>query len=147
MRFSSIRSCAALAGLIVAAALAAPAPASADDQKPVAESNESPYIALDPMPISIIRDGVDRGMLVVEIGIDAKTMDERKIAEDQMPRLLDLYIQVLNLYASRDLTLHYPPDAEVIHKRLQQATDEILGNGKAVLLMRQLLVRRRSPPS
>jgi hypothetical protein len=61
-----------------------------------------------------------------------------------MPRLVDLYIQVLNHYASRDLMLHHSPDAEVIRKRLQEATDEILGADKAVVLMRQLLVRRKS---
>jgi hypothetical protein len=132
-----------LFGLCAIASLCGPVPArAAADTKSTAESKDSPFIAIDPMPVSIIRDGAEHGMLVVEIGIDSKTMDERKVAEYQMPRLMDLYIQVLNLYASRDLQLHYPPDAEVIRNRLQEATDEILGPAKAVVLMRQLMVRR-----
>jgi hypothetical protein len=133
-----------LATALLAVAILAGPPARADEKKDSAESSASPYFALDPMPISIIRDGVGRGMLVVEVGIDAKTLDERKTAEYLMPRLTDLYIQVLNLYASRDLFLHHPPDAEVIDKRLQEATDEILGPGKGVVLLRQLLVRRKT---
>jgi len=125
------------------AALLAAATARAGEASESAESSQSPYFAVDPIPISIIRDGSGRGMLVVEIGIDAGTLDERKKAEEVMPRLTDLYIQVLNLYASRDLVLHHSPDAEVIKKRLQQATDEILGEKKGVVLLRQLMVRRK----
>ena len=125
------------------AALLAAATARAGEASESAESSQSPYFAVDPIPISIIRDGSGRGMLVVEIGIDAGTLDERKKAEEVMPRLTDLYIQVLNLYASRDLVLHHSPDAEVIKKRLQQATDEILGAKKGVVLLRQLMVRRK----
>jgi hypothetical protein len=60
-----------------------------------------------------------------------------------MPRLTDLYIQVLNLYASRDLVLNHSPDAETIRKRLQEATDQVLGGKKGVVLLRQLMVRRK----
>lgn len=122
---------------------AATAAGASPEAKESAESSQSPYVALEPIPISIIRDGAGRGMLVVEIGIDAGTLDERKEAERLMPRLTDLYIQVLNLYASRDLVLHHSPDAEVIRKRLQQATDEILGAKKGIVLLRQLMVRRK----
>jgi hypothetical protein len=83
-------------------------------------------------------------MLIVEVGIDAGTLDERKETERLMPRLTDLYIQVLNLYASRDLALNHPPDAEAIRNRLQAATDRVLGSKKGVVLFRQLLVRRKS---
>ena len=114
------------------------------EAKEEAESSQSPYMALDPIPVAIIRDGAGRGMLVVEFGIDAGTLDERKETERLMPRLTDLYIQVLNLYASRDLALNHSPDAEIIRTRLQQATDQILGAKKGVVLFRQLLVRRKS---
>jgi len=113
------------------------------EAKEDAESSQSPYLALDPLPISIIRDGGGRGMLIVEFGIDSGTLEERKEAERLMPRLTDLYIQVLNLYASRDLVLNHSPDAETIRNRLQEATDEILGDKKGVVLLRQLLVRRK----
>ncbi len=94
------------------------------------------------MPISIIRDGMGKGILVVEIGIDGKTMDERQQVEHMIPRLQDLYIRVLNLYASRDLHIHQPANAALIKTRLQMATDVVLGPGKAVVLMRQVLERR-----
>ncbi len=124
------------------AALCAVTASHASEAKESAESSQSPYFAVDPIPVSIIRDGASRGMLVVEVGLDAGTLDERKQAEEQMPRLTDLYIQVLNLYASRDLAMHHSPDAEVIRKRLQEATDQILGAKKCTLLLRQLMIRR-----
>lgn len=105
-------------------------------------SSNTPYFILDPMPISIIRDGAGKGILVVEIGLDAKTMPGREAAEHMVPRLRDLYIRVLNLYASRDLHIHQPADAGLIKRRLQMATDEILGPDKAVVLLRQVLERR-----
>jgi len=128
----------------LAALCAATAAIASPEAKEDAESSQSPYVALDPIPVPIIRDGAGRGMLVVEFGIDAGTLDERKEAERLMPRLTDLYIQVLNLYASRDLMLNHPPDAETIGKRLQAATDQILGAKKGIVLFRQLLVRRKS---
>ena len=132
-----------LAPMLGFAALCAATAAPASEATDKAESSQSPYVALDPIPVPIIRDGTGRGMLVVEFGIDAGTLDERKEAERLMPRLTDLYIQVLNLYASRDLPLNHPPDAETIRNRLQEATDQILGSKKAIVLFRQLLVRRR----
>lgn len=128
---------------LAAICAASAANASEAESKESAESSQSPYFAVDPIPVSIIRDGSSRGMLVVEVGIDAGTLDERKQAEEQMPRLTDLYIQVLNLYASRDLVIHRSPDAEVIRKRLQEATDQILGAKKGVVLLRQLMIRRK----
>lgn len=127
----------------VMALCAATAALASPEAKEDAESSQSPYVALNPIPVPIIRDGSSRGMLIVEFGIDAGSLDERKEAERLMPRLTDLYIQVLNLYASRDLVLNHSPDAEIIRKRLQEATDQILGAKKGVVLFRQLLVRRK----
>jgi hypothetical protein len=132
----------ALFGL--AALCAATAASASPEDKESAESSASPYVVLDPIPISIIRDGSGRGMLLVEFGIDAGTLNERKETERLMPRLTDLYIQVLNLYASRDLVLNHSPDAETIRKRLQEATDQVLGGKKGVVLMRQLMIRRKN---
>ncbi|MFO1187802.1 MAG: hypothetical protein U1E87_10370 [Alphaproteobacteria bacterium] len=105
-------------------------------------SSNTPYFILDPMPISIIRDAAGKGILVVEIGLDAKTMSGREEVEHMVPRLRDLYIRVLNLYTSRDLHIHQPANARLIRSRLQMATDETLGKNKAVVLLRQVLERR-----
>lgn len=105
-------------------------------------SSSTPYFILDPLPISIIRDGMGKGILVVEIGLDAKSMPGRHEVEHMVPRLRDLYIRVLNLYTSRDLHIHEPADAKLIKKRLQMATDTVIGPDKAVVLLRQVLERR-----
>lgn len=107
-----------------------------------AAGSNTPYFVLDPLPISIIRDGLGKGILVVEIGLDAKTMAGREEAEHLVPLLRDLYIRVLNLYASRDLHIHRPASPELIKARLQLATDQVLGPQKATVLMRQVLERR-----
>ena len=105
-------------------------------------SATSPYYMLDAMPISIIREAAARGLLVIEIGIDAKTLAEREKVEHLLPRLRDLYIRALNLYAGRDLHIDEPVNPNVIKARLQTATDTILGPGQAVVLLRQILERK-----
>jgi flagellar basal body-associated protein FliL len=105
-------------------------------------SSNTPYFILDPLPISIIRDSTGKGILVVEIGLDPKTMSGRHEVEHMVPRLRDLYIRVLNLYTSRDLHIHEPANAKLIKMRLQMATDAVLGPDKAVVLLRQVLERR-----
>jgi flagellar basal body-associated protein FliL len=107
-----------------------------------AASSTTPYFILDPLPISIIRDSAGKGILVIEIGLDARTMSGRREVEHMVPRLRDLYIRVLNLYTSRDLHIHQPADALLIKTRLQMATDVILGPDKATVLLRQVLERR-----
>jgi hypothetical protein len=107
-----------------------------------AASSTTPYFILDALPISIIRDSAGKGILVIEIGLDAGTMSGRRDVEHMVPRLRDLYIRVLNLYTSRDLHIHQPADAHLIKARLQMATDAILGPDKARVLLRQVLERR-----
>ena len=118
-----------------------PAPKKAEGGAHNQDSN-SPYFVLDALPVSIIRDSVGKGILVVEIGLDAKTLPARPGVEHLVPRLRDLYIRVLNLYVSRDFHLNQPADAALIKARLQMATDEVLGPGKASVLLRQILERR-----
>lgn len=141
----------ALAALALALSSAAFASSSGGGEKKKSEgdhggskgaSSNTPYFILDPLPISIIRDSAGKGILVVEIGLDAKTMPGRHEVEHMVPRLRDLYIRVLNLYTSRDLHIHEPADARLIKKRLQMATDAVLGPDKAVVLLRQVLERR-----
>jgi hypothetical protein len=140
---ASARLICALAGLIMFAAAATPAFAAESEGKSgAAGGSASPYFAVEPIPVSIIRGNTGRGILVVEVGIDAGPLEEKTKAEHALPLLRDLYIQVLNLYASRDLHLGEPPDAAVIKHRLQEATDNILGKGKAKVLLRQVLARR-----
>lgn len=133
----------ALAGLILLITAAAPAfAANADTKSGAAGGSASPYFAVDPVAVSIIRGNTGRGILVVEVGIDAGTLEEKAKVKHALPLIRDLFIQVLNLYASRDLHLGEPPDVVVIKHRLQEATDDIVGKGKAKVLLRQVLERR-----
>jgi flagellar basal body-associated protein FliL len=132
--FASILSTAAIAGE------GEKAPAAGNAKH--GQSSTSPYYMVDPIPISIIRDSAGRGLLIVEIGLDAKTLAERAEVEHLMPRLRDLYIRALSLYAARDLNFHQPSNPRTIKTRLQAATDAILGPGKATVLLRQVLERR-----
>ena len=114
--------------------------ASASTQN--AEGSNSPYFAITPMPVSIIHRGRGNGLLVVEIGLDTHDISHRPHIEHLVPRLRDLYVQVLNLYASRDLKPNRPPNIEIIGARLQAATDQIVGEDYHVtVLFRQVIVR------
>lgn len=142
MRFSPtlIGLCAALA---VSFGLAPGAAEAAGGGKAThSEGSDSPYFAVPPMPVSIIHKGRGGGLLVVEIGLDAQSIDDRAYVEHLLPRLRDLYVQVLNLYASRDLKPDRPPNVDIIGARLQAATDQIVGEKyHARVLLRQVIVR------
>ena len=65
-------------------------------------------------------------IMTVQAGVDVPDKTLRDRAEKLTPRLQDAYVQVLQLYAG-GLVPGAPPDADYVARKLQEATDRVLG--------------------
>jgi hypothetical protein len=117
--------------LLAAALLLGPALAHAEDpsQKP-----KGSYMPISGLAATVMRPSGGHGVMTVDAGIDVPDPTLRNYADMVQPRLKDAYAQVLQAYAGR-LAPGQPPDADYMARRLQEATDQVLGRAGARLLL------------
>ncbi len=133
----------ALIGLFVfstAPAMAAPS-AGSEDKKTKIDSARPNYVEFPQMMSSVLDGYRVQGMVVLGFGLEIEDKELREKTRKLLPRLQDKYTRELNRYAG---TLYRPgelPDAQLISKRMQLATDQMLGEGNAVFLISNLMVR------
>ena len=100
-----------------------------------------PFVAMDMLAVSIIRDGSVLGMLNLKPCFAAKP-DQADAILAKMPVLQDVYVRRLHLYASTRLDPYRPLDVDALRALLQRASDGVLGQKVPVLLtfvaMRQI---------
>ncbi|MCW5724371.1 MAG: hypothetical protein KIS81_05385 [Maricaulaceae bacterium] len=134
--------------ILAACALAAQAPAAAaapgDSARPAQSGGDrdrrraltpaDTYVSLPPLTASVQSDFRLRGVLHIEAGLDIPDARLRERARTLMPRLRNAYVSALAVYAGSNYRFGDVPDAERIAYLLQDATDEVLGEGASVLL-------------
>jgi hypothetical protein len=123
----------ALIFLALATPLAAHA-AGKDDKK-----DKTLYIQLQTISASMQRSGGRRGILTVEVGIDAPDMALRDRIELLQPVLTDAFVSALQPYAL-GVPPQSPPSADYISMSLQHETDRVLGRRGAKLLLGSILI-------
>ncbi len=122
---------------LIALAMVAPAAGHAagkDDKK-----EKTLYFQLRTVSASLLRVGGRRGILTVEVGIDAPDMATRDRIELLQPVLTDAYVSALQPYAL-GISPAAPPNADYISMALQHETDRVLGRIGAKLLLGSILV-------
>jgi len=77
--------------------------------------------------------------MTVQAGVDVSDKALHDYAAKLTPRLQDAYVQVLQLYAG-GLAPGAPPDADYVARRLQEATDRVLGKPGARFLIGGIMV-------
>ena len=127
-----------LISALIAVALAAPAAAHAGGKDPKKE-DKTLYIQLRTVAASVLRVGGRRGVLTVEIGIDAPDMAVRDRIELLQPVLTDAYVAALQPYAL-GISPAAAPNADYISMALQHETDRVLGRTGAKLLLGSILI-------
>ena len=123
---------------LIVLALTAPIAAHAagkDDKK----KDATLYIQLQTISASMQRAGGRRGILTVEVGIDAPDMALRDRIELLRPVLTDAYVSALQPYAL-GVPPQSPPSADYISMALQHETDRVLGRRGAKLLLGSILI-------
>lgn len=131
----------ALLALLAALFLAAsPVRAEEAAKKPAKKSMRGdvcaetpPFVAMDMLAISIIRDGDAIGILNLKPCFAAKPEQAEAVAQ-ALPILQDLYVRRLQLYASTRLDPSRPLDVRAIKELLQRASASVLGQNVPVLL-------------
>lgn len=123
--------------LILTLCLAFLAPAAAL----AAEKNQDKgsYVSIDTLTATVLAGNGRHQVMTVQSGVDAPDAALRDYVEKDTPRLRDAYTQELQLYAG-GLPSGSPPDADYIARRLQAATDRVLGKPGARFLIGGIMV-------
>jgi|WetSurMetagenome_2_1015567.scaffolds.fasta_scaffold355580_1 flagellar basal body-associated protein FliL len=149
-----------LLSILLAAALAVPAPAVAAEGA-AAEKADKPgdkdkkdkkaavhkvtqsesYLMVDPLYTSILDGNRPLGLLMVGIGIDVPDKDLRERVERDMPRLRDGYVRALMAFTAVNVRSWRQPDVAALADRLQVVTDRLLGKKGARVLLAQVAIR------
>lgn len=143
---------AVLAGTVPA--LASPPPAESGDGHGAAASGEHPqrrrtitsssaFVPLAPLTATLQADYRLRGILQIEAGLEIPDSRLRARAEEMMPRLRNAYVTRLSIYAGANYRYGDLPDADRISDLLQQATDEVLGEEGARVLLGMVVIHER----
>jgi hypothetical protein len=120
-------------------ALAAPAePEVSPDRRAITASET--YVRLDPVMASVQAGRDVRGLLHVEIGLDAPDPAMRARIAQRMPRLRDAYISAMAVYSAMGYGPGEVPDAERISALLQRATDQALGEPGATVMIGMIMI-------
>ncbi len=115
-------------------ALAAPSLAAAEEKKA-----KQSYLQLPTLAATVNQPGGRRGVMTVEVGLDAPDAALRDRLDLYQPILRSAYVSVLQPYAL-GLTPGSPPNADYIAMTLQRETDRVLGRRGARLLLGTILV-------
>jgi hypothetical protein len=117
--------------LTALAVLLTPALARADDKD---SQQKGTFVEVPGLAASVMPSYGRHGVLTVEAGLDVPDPTLRNYVNQVLPRLQDAYAQTLQGYAG-GLRPGALPDADYIGRRLQAATDQVLGRPGARLLL------------
>jgi hypothetical protein len=120
-----------LLALLLPAAL--PGPALAEKKE------EGTYVAVDTLTAMVVAGNGRHEIMTVQAGVDVPDRALHDYAESVTPRLQAAYVEVLQLYAG-GLAPGAPPDADYVARRLQEATDRILGKPGGRFLLGGIMV-------
>ena len=97
------------------------------------------YLPLETLAASVRNSAGRRGVLTVELGLDAPDPKLRDRLELYQPLLRSAYVSALQPYAI-GLNPGSPPNADYIALTLQRETDRVLGVRGAKLLLGSILI-------
>lgn len=103
------------------------------------KSGGTGYVQLPTLTAVILRPDGRRGVLTVEVGLDAPDLALHERLDLLGPRLRDAYAATLRSFGA-NLRPGEPPDLEQLSARLQADTDRIAGRRGARLLLGSVLV-------
>jgi len=95
---------------------------AAEDKKKTTSS----YVAIGTLTATVLAANGRREVMTVQSGVDAPDPALLALTDLSQPRLRDAYNSVLQSYAA-SLPPGAPPDPDYIARRMQQATDQVLG--------------------
>jgi hypothetical protein len=116
--------------------LCAPSLGFAEDK---GKKAKTPYLELQTVAVSIMRPTGQRGIMTVEVGLEAPQAALRDRLDLYLPLLHSAYVSALQPYAY-GLAPGALPSADYIGYALQRETDRVLGQSGARVLLGSILV-------
>jgi flagellar basal body-associated protein FliL len=147
---------------LLAAAIAVPAPALAEEAPAKADKADKPekadkadkkkggehkitqsesFLGLDPLYTSIMDGNRPLGLLMVGIGLDVPDKDLRERVDHDMPQLRDAYVRALMSFTATHVRSWRQPDVVALADRLQGVTDRVLAKKGARVLLGQVAIQ------
>lgn len=100
------------------------------------------YLPLPPLSSAVVQDGMARGTIVVDAGLDIPDAAMRTRAQSIEPRLRDALRTALSTYANTYYRDRTPPDPVQVARIMQLAVDRTLGAPGARVLLANLVIQR-----
>lgn len=100
-------------------------------------------IPLAPMPITIIHQTRVKGILMIEIYLQAQDSDEVERIYRFMPRLLDAYRTGLNEFTAHELRLDRLINLDRLELYINRETRGVLGDNGIHIVFKQIMVQKR----
>ena len=104
-----------------------------------AKKDKGTFVTIDTLTATVIAPNGRRQVMTIQSGVDAPDPALHAYAELVEPRLRDAYTQVVQLYAGA-LSPGLPPDADYVARKLQEATDRVLGKPGGRLLLGGIMI-------
>lgn len=133
---------ASLLALMASGGALASAPPSEPEPDPSgrALSGASSYVRLPAVQTAVQADRRTRGMLQVNLALDAPQGRTRRLIDERQMWLRDAYAETLLLYGARIYRWGEVPDADMIGDLLQEDTDRLLGEGRARVVLDTVMI-------
>lgn len=110
------------------------------DAARAAEAKEKgSYVSIDTLTAMVMNPGGRRQVITMQVGVDCDDPKLHAYAEMVQPRLRDAYAQLLQLYAG-GLQPNALPDVDYLARRMQTATDQVLGKPGGKFLIGGIMV-------
>jgi flagellar basal body-associated protein FliL len=97
------------------------------------------YLPLPTFSTSVLQNGVSRGTLIVDLGLDIPDAALRARAQSAAPRLRDAMRTALSVYAGSYFRAQTAPDPAQLGRILQQNVDRTLGAPGARVLFTNIV--------
>jgi hypothetical protein len=125
--------------LLLAAIALVPAFARGQDETKHKKGGGASFIQLETITATIMRPDGRRGVMTVEVGVDAPDAALHARAAQSTPLLRAGYSEVVRKYAA-GLPPYGVPNADYLSLELQRQTDLVMGRPGARLLLGAILV-------
>ena len=118
---------------------AADAPEAEDGRARRITSAES-YVPMQPIVAGVQADFRLHGLIHIEFGLNAEEARERRRIARLTPNLRDAYTSAMATFSGSVYRYGDVPDADQISILLQDATDSVLGPGRAEVLLGMIII-------
>ncbi len=102
----------------------------------------SSNIALRTLSVTLFERSRARGLLFIDVNLALHSPDDRDDVVKTMPRLRDRYLQIVSQLATTTYQVDKPVDLPSLTAVLQRATDQLLGENRALVQIGGASTRR-----